>query len=78
VSCTKVSFLYSGQNDTNTSGIRSDMAPESESSDEDRVSNDLGDDKCDGLRLDKSSNDGFALDAAREVDEGSNLGSNGE
>ena len=54
------------------------MAPESESSDKDRVSDDLGDDKCDGLRLDKSSDDGFALDAAREVDEGSNLGSNGE
>jgi len=54
------------------------MAPKSESSDEDCVSDNLGNDKCDGLTLDKSFNNGFALDAAHKVDEGSNLGSNGE
>ncbi len=58
--------------------FHSDMAPESESSDEDCVSDDLGDNKCDGLTLDKSSDDGFALDTACKVNEGSNLGSNGE
>ena len=52
----------------------SEMASESESSDEDGVS----DDNCEGITLDKSSDDGIGLDTASEVKEGSNLGSNSE
>lgn len=52
----------------------SDMAPESESSDEDGVS----DDNCEGLISDKSSDDGISLDTASEVRGGDNLGSGGE
>jgi len=48
------------------------MAPESESSDEDSVS----DDNCEGLTLDKSFNNSIALDTASEVKEGGTLGSN--
>jgi hypothetical protein len=50
------------------------MASESESSDEDGVS----DDNCEGITLDKSFDDGIGLDTASEVKEGSNLGSNSE
>jgi hypothetical protein len=55
----------------------SDIAPESESSDKDGVSDNLSDDNCEGLTLDMSSNNGIALDSASEV-EGDNLGSKGE
>ncbi len=54
------------------------MAPESESSDEDSVSDDLGDDNCKELISDKSSNNGIALDSASKVEQGGNLGSKGE
>jgi hypothetical protein len=55
----------------------SDIAPKSESSDKDGVSDDLGDDNCEGLTSDKSSDNGIALDSASKV-EGGNLGSKGE
>jgi len=54
------------------------MAPESESSDEDGVSDNLGDDNREELTLDKSSDNSIALDSASKVKQGGNLGSKGE
>jgi len=60
--------------------VCSEMAYELESSDKDGLSQELSDNDCnndcEGLILDKSSNNSIALGSASKVKEGGNMGSN--